>query len=193
MLKGLDHTEIAHAVVDYFYNLKEGKISNFSNLVKWKEEGDYSREEIFELIKQVAISPEFEAIDRSMYDKETKNTVNTKMINAIYQHSKNGMPVVVDGMTPRTMIKKFAEETQGTYPITMGLAYLPLPHLIDRVTKRNNYAISSGDDTETRSYSQVIKQFIEHYKPATSQDKKDKKVIGHITTKGGRRIQQNSA
>ncbi len=57
----------------------------------------------------------------------------------------------------------FLKQTDG-YPVKRGLAYLPLHHLADRVTKRNETAKITGDDAEVRSYEQITHQFLDHYK-----------------------------
>ena len=173
MSQGLNHTEIAHAIVDVFYKTKEGKDSDLGFL-HWKS-GSYSKSEILDLIHKVAKSPAFAPLDQSMYAKETAEKVNQKMIYFICSNSKQGRPVFVDGMAP-DMIEAFLKQTDG-YPVKRGLAYLPLHHLADRVTKRNETAKITGDDAEVRSYEQITHQFLDHYKRAESGEP----VIGHMS------------
>jgi len=173
MAQGLDHTEIAHAIVDVFYKAKEGKESNLAFL-RWKS-GSYSKAKIIDLIRAVAKHPSFAPLDQSMYAKETGEKVNQKMINFICFNNKQGHPVFVDGMSP-DMLDAFLKQTNG-YPVKIGLAYLPLHHLADRVTKRNTAAKKTGDEAEVRSYEQITNQFLEHFKCAEVNDP----VIGYIS------------
>lgn len=173
MAQGLDHTEMAHAVVDVFYKAKEGKESDLSFL-RWKG-GGYSKAEILETIRAVAKHSSFAPLDQSMYAKETAEKVNQKMVDFICSNSKQGHPVFVDGMGP-DMLEAFLKQTDG-YPVKVGLAYLPLHHLVDRVTKRNTTALATGDEAEVRSYEQITRQFLEHFKPAEMGEP----VIGHIS------------
>ena len=85
-----------------------------------------------------------------MYAKETAEKVNQKMLDFICSNSKLGRSVFVEGMGP-DMLEAFRTQTGG-YPVKVGLAYLPLHHLVDRVTKRNATALATGDDAEVRSY-----------------------------------------
>jgi hypothetical protein len=110
-----------------------------------------------------------------MYAKETAEKVNQKMVDFICSNSKQGRPVFVDGMGP-DMLEAFLKQTDG-YPVKVGLAYLPLHHLVDRVTKRNTTALATGDEAEVRSYEQITRQFLEHFKPAEMGEP----VIGHIS------------
>lgn len=173
MAQGLNHTEIAHAIVDMFYKGKEGIESDLSFL-HWKV-GTYLKSEIVDLIRTVAKHPSFARLDQSMYAKETAEKVNQKMINFICSNSKQGRPVFVDGMGP-DMLEAFLKQTDG-YPVKVGLAYLPLHHLVDRVTKRNATAKATGDEAEVRSYEQITSQFLEHFKRA----EKEEPVIGYIS------------
>ncbi len=173
MSQGLSHTEIAHAIVDVFFKAKEGKDSDLGFL-HWKG-GSYSKAEILNHIHEVAKNPAFAPLDQSMYAKETAEKVNQKMIDFICSNSKQGRPVFVDGMGP-DMIEAFLKQTDG-FPVKTGLAYVPLHHLADRVTKRNETAKITGDDAEVRSYEQITIQFLEHYKRAESGEP----VIGHIS------------
>lgn len=173
MAQGLDHTEIAHAIVDVFYKAKDGKESNLAFL-RWKS-GSYSKAKIIELIRAVAKHSSFAPLDQSMYAKETGEKVNQKMINFICSNSKQGHPVFVDGMGP-DMLDAFLKQTDG-YPVKIGLAYLPLHHLADRVTKRNTTAKETGDEAEVRSYEQITNQFLEHFKRAETGDP----IIGYIS------------
>jgi hypothetical protein len=171
--QALDHTEIAHAIVDIFYKAKEGKDSDLSFL-RWKG-GSYSKPEMLDLIRAVAKNPAFVPLDQSMYAKETAGKINQKMIDFICSSSKERHPVFVDGMGP-DMIEAFLKQTDG-YPVKIGLAYLPLHYLVDRVTKRNETAKITGDGAEVRSYAQITGQFLDHYKRAEGSDP----VIGHMS------------
>lgn len=173
MSQGLEHTEIAHAIVDVFYKAKEGRQSDLSFL-HWKS-GSYAKAEMVKLINEVATDPAFIPLDQSMYAKETADKINEKMITFICSQSRQGRSVFVDGLGPDT-IEPFAKQTHG-YPVKIGLAYLPLHHLVERVTKRNETAKSTGDDAEVRSYEQITKQFLEHFKRAEGGEP----VIGYLS------------
>ena len=173
MSAGLEHTEIAHAVVDIFYKAKEGQESNLS-FIKWKP-GTYSKNAILALANKVAKDPAFAPLDQSMYAKETADLINRKMINVIKSNSSLGFPVFVDSLEPGK-IGRFLEDTRE-HPVKVGIAYLPLHHLADRVTKRNETAKNTGDEAEIRSYEQITSQFLDHYKLAQGEDN----VIGHIS------------
>lgn len=168
MAIGLEHTEIAHAIVDVFY--KEGDLG----FLKWKS-GNYSKADILNLVREVAKNPAFVPLDQSMYAKDTAEKVNQKMVDFICQNCQQGRSVFVDGLGP-DKVADFLKQTEG-HTVKMGLAYLPLHHLVDRVTDRNEKARKSGDEAEVRSYKQITAQFMEHYKPAESGDL----VVGHIS------------
>lgn len=173
MSRGLDHTEIAHAVVDVYYKAKEGKESSLSFL-QWKR-GQYTRSNIESLVHEVAKNPAFASLDQSMYVKETAEKVNEKMIDFIRSNSDSGSPVFVDGLGP-DMLEAFLQQTKG-YPVKVGLAYLPFHLLVGRVTQRNEVAILSGDDAEVRSYKQITEQFLDHYKCAETGDP----IVGRLS------------
>jgi Chloramphenicol phosphotransferase-like protein len=173
MSQGLEHAEIAHAIVDVFYKAKEGRKSDLGFL-HWKS-GSYSKAEIVILIAELAKNPAFIPLDQSMYAKETADKINEKMITFICAQSRQGRSVFVDGLGPET-IEPFLKQTHG-YSVKIGLAYLPLHHLVDRVTKRNETAKSTGDDAEVRSYEQITRQFLEHFKHAEGGDS----VIGYLS------------
>ncbi len=173
MAQGLEHTEIAHAVIEIFYKAKEGKESDLSFL-QWKV-GGYSKPEVLETVRKVAGHPAFLPLDQSMFAKETAQKIDQKMVDFICSSSKEGRPVFVDGMGPDTL-DDFLKQTDG-YPVKLGLAYLPLHHLVDRVTKRNSAAQATGDEAEVRSYEQITRQFLDHFKPA----ERGEPVIGHIS------------
>lgn len=173
MSQGLEHTEIAHAVVDVFYKAKEGTESNLGFL-HWKS-GSYSKSEIVKWIGEVAKNPDFIPLDKSMYAAETSAKINQKMIHFICSESRQGRSVFVDGLGPDT-IEAFSKQMYGC-PVKIGLAYLPLHHLVDRVAKRNATARSTGDDAEVRSYEQITRQFLEHFKFAEAGEP----VIGHLS------------
>ena len=73
-------------------------------------------------------------------------------------------------------IDSFLKQIEN-YPVKVGLAYLPLHHLADRVTKRNATALATGDEAEIRSYEQITRQFLEHFKRAEVGEP----VISHIS------------
>ena len=110
-----------------------------------------------------------------MYAKETGEKVDQKMMDFICSNSRQGRPVFVDGFGP-DKIDGFLKQVEG-YPVKIGLAYLPLHHLTDRVAKRNATAKATGDEAEVRSYEQITRQFLEHFKRAEEGDP----VIGYIS------------
>lgn len=171
--QGLNHTEIAHTIVDVFEKAKEGKDSDLGFL-HWKG-GAYSKAEILDLIREVAKNPAFAILEQSMYAKDIAEKVNRTMIDFIRLNSRQGRPVIVDGLSP-DQLGDFYKQTDG-YPVKTGLAYLPLHRLVDQVAKRNETAKITGDIAEIRSYERIISQFLEHYKRAESGEP----VIGYMS------------
>ena len=75
--------------------------------------------------------------------------MNQKMMDCIHTHCLQGHSVFVDGMAP-DMVNDFLRQT-ASHSVKLGLAYLPLHHLVDRVTKRNTTAGMSPNTSLIRS------------------------------------------